>query len=344
MFDVIIIGAGQAGLSMGYHLLKQTNNFLIIDQSKQIGDSWKNRYDSLVLFTTREFSSLPGLQMKGDSQGFPTKNEVVEYLDLYARTFELPIQMETNVQSLEKQENTFLIKTNKEIMHSKQVIIATGPFQLPSIPSISKNLSNNVYQVHSSAYKNASQLLPGNAIVVGGGNSGAQIAVELSVSREVHLSISKDIRFLPLSFFGKSIFWWFKKLGILNATAESFIGKRIRGNGDPIFGNELKHLHLDQRIILHPRTIHCDQETFQFEDQQKIEVKNVIWATGFKSSYEWINISRVLDKTGNPVHSRGITQIEGLYFLGLPWQHKRGSALLLGVGEDAAYIANQLNF
>lgn len=342
IFDVIIIGAGQAGLSMGYHLSKTTKRFIILDQGKRIGDVWRNRYDSLMLFTPRSFSSLPGMKMDGNPNEFPSKDEVADYLEQYADTFDLPIQLETEVLSLRKGGETFSIESSKGTLHSKEVIIATGPFQTPAIPPIYKNLSNDVYQVHSSAYRNPSQLQAGNVFVIGGGNSGAQIAVELAKTKEVHFSVSQNIRYLPLSFLGHSIFWWFDRLGILKATRNSFIGNRIRSKGDPIFGYDLKHLLHEKKITLHPRTQGCSGSMVKFQDEQQVEVQNVIWATGFSSNYDWIQIPSVCDNAGKPMHNQGITNIKGLYFLGRPWQHKRGSALLLGVGEDAEFIVNHL--
>ncbi|CAH0345315.1 NAD(P)/FAD-dependent oxidoreductase [Bacillus sp. CECT 9360] len=341
-FDVIIIGVGQAGLSMGYQLSKTSKRFLILDQGKRVGDVWRYRYDSLILFTPRSYSSLPGLKMGGNLNGLPSKDEVADYLEQYAYTFDLPIQLETEVLSLRKEGETFSIESSKGTLHTKEVIVATGPFQTPAIPLISKKLSKDVCQLHSSDYHNPSQLKDGNVLVIGGGNSGAQIAVELTKTKEVHLSVSENIRYLPLSFLGHSIFWWFDRMGILKAKRNSFIGRKIRSKGDPIFGYNLKQFLNEKKITLHPRTKDCIGNIIQFRDQHELEVQNVIWATGFSSNYDWIQIPTVCDKTGNPIHNRGMTNIKGLYFLGQPWQHKRGSALLLGVGEDAEFITNQL--
>lgn len=343
MLDVLVIGAGQAGLAMGYHLSKQKKKFVILEKEKRIGATWQKRYDSLVLFTPRAFSSLPGLQMEGPPQGFPSKNEVTAYLQLYATKFSLPIHLETDVLAVENIDSAFKIKTSKIEYWAKQVIVATGPFQSPAIPAMSQKLAADVCQLHSSEYKNASQLKSGNVLVVGGGNSGAQIAVELAAFKEVHLSVSKNPQFLPLTLLNKSIFWWFKYSGLLNATKDSIVGEKIRTKGDPIFGYDLKRLIRDKKIIMHPRAVSCQQDLFIFQNQQQLNVQNVIWATGFSSVYNWLQIPGVLDHHGNPIHKKGITAVKGLYFLGLPWQRKRGSSLLLGVGEDAEFLADQLN-
>lgn len=341
IYDVVVIGGGQAGLSMGYFLQKTNLNFVILDKHKQVGEVWRDRYDSLVLFTPRSYSQLPGLPFKGDPSTFPNKNEIADYLEEYARTFSLPIQLGTEVQQLDKLDDGFQITTTNTIIKAKRVIIATGPFQSPRIPSFANQLSNEIIQLHSSQYKNPDQLKPGSVLVVGGGNSGAQIAVELSESHDTYLSISQNIRHLPLVLGGKSIFWWFDHLGILRTNKNSFIGKKIRQQGDPIFGFELKEKVKSKKIRILSRAFDSSEEEVLFEDHSPIKVENVIWATGFESNYSWINIPHVFD-SGKPKHNRGMTEVDGLYFLGLPWQFRRGSALLLGVGYDAQFIYEHL--
>lgn len=253
--DVIIIGAGQAGLSMGYYLRQTNLPFLILVKGKGIGDVWKSRYDSLKLFTPRSYSSLPGLTLDGNLSIYPTKNEIAEYLSSYAETFSLPVQLKTEVQSLFKASGGFRILTNKGQFVAKSVVIATGPFQNPIVPKFPNKLSENVLQLHSAQYKNSEILREGPALVVGGGNSGAQIAVELSKERETYLSISHKIKFLPQDVMNKSIFWWFDKLGIYKANANTKIGQYIKKQNDPIFGFELKSLIKSGKVILKPRTI-----------------------------------------------------------------------------------------
>ncbi|MFD2442451.1 flavin-containing monooxygenase [Bacillus sp. CGMCC 1.16607] len=343
IFDVVVIGGGQAGLSMGYFLKKSHMKFIILDNQKRIGDSWRKRYDSLVLFTPRSHSSLPGLPLEGAQNVFPTKDEMADYLERYARTFDLPIQCEVEVEKVYKEGGIFYIQTGQSVIQAKRVIIATGPFQTPRIPTFSKKLPQEIVQLHSSQYKNSSQLKEGSVLVVGGGNSGTQIAVELSKTHDTFLSVGQKIRFLPLSLAGKSIFWWFEKIGILKANRHSTIGKRFKKLGDPIFGYELKEKIKNQSVKLKGRstTIHTDEVVF--EDGSKMKVENIIWATGFVSEYPWLHIPNVMTSSGQVRHERGITEINGLYFLGLPWQYRRGSALILGVGDDAEYLMEHIN-
>ncbi|MBW8350047.1 NAD(P)/FAD-dependent oxidoreductase [Bacillus sp. IITD106] len=342
VYDVVVIGGGQAGLAMGYYLRKTPLSYIILDNNKSVGEAWRKRYDSLVLFTPRSYSSLPGLVLEGDPLGFPTKNEIADYLERYVKTFDLPIQLKCEVTKVRKENDEYHIVADDTILKSKKVIIATGPFHTPRIPSFAKDLPNNVIQLHSSEYKNPSQLNRGSVLVVGGGNSGAQIAVELSDSHETYLSIGHKIRFLPLSIGKKSFFWWCEKIGLLMASGDSFIGKKFKDKPDPIFGFELKEKIKNYEVQLKTRTKSIKENVIQFEDLSTLKVKNVIWATGFNKDYSWIEIHNLFDGNGNIRHTRGITDYAGLYFLGLPWQHRRGSALLLGVGDDAEFLAQHI--
>lgn len=343
-YDTIVIGAGQAGLSMGYYLKlfkAKKQNFILLDKADEVGASWKSRYDSLVLFTPRMYNALPGLDFEGDQHGFPNKNEVVYYLKRYAKIHAPPISFNTEILNLKYINDTYSIQTTKGKFEGKKVVIASGAFQTPKIPAFSKDLSPDINQLHSSQYKNPSQLIEGNVLVAGGGNSGTQIAVELAKERETFLSIGSKLTYLPLTINNKSIFWWFDKVGILKASAGSFIGKAIQRNGDPIFGYELKNAIKNQEIKMKPRLVNTEKNDLIFADTSKINVDNIIWATGFEGSYSWIEIDGAIEN-GEVIHKRGISPKNGLYFIGLPWQHRRGSALLQGVGFDAKFIAEHI--
>ena len=342
LYDVLVIGAGQAGLSIGYYLKKNNVSFLLLDQGDEIGESWRKRYDSLKLFTPRYFSSLPGLSLSADPNGYSKKDEISDYLSQYAKAFSLPVKLQTVITKLDKEGDLFVVSTSQGEYRSKQVVVATGPFQQPNIPEFSKRLSDEVFQLHSSEYKNPNQLLSGTTVVVGGGNSGAQIAVELADHNEVYLSVGHKPNFLPQDFLGKSIFWWFDKLGLLKANIDSKIGQLIMNKPDTIFGFELKGLLMDGKVQQKPKAISANDNEIMFEDQSIVKVRNLIWSTGFRSDYSWIKIPVIFNEKGLPIHERGVTEIQGLYFLGLPWQYRRGSALLQGVGADAEYLAKQM--
>ncbi|MBJ6360026.1 flavin-containing monooxygenase [Paenibacillus sp. GCM10012307] len=342
--DTLVIGAGQAGLSIAYFLKKYQHNFIIIDQGDEIGEVWRKRYDSLILFTPRWYSSLPGLPLEGDAEGCATKDEISDYLKKYVETFNLPVHLRTNVHLLKKTPTGFVAETSQGTFISKKVIIATGPFQKPFFPvHLSESLPGDVLQLHSSHYSNSNQLKNGNVLIVGAGNSGAQIAVELANEREVWISSGHSLKYMPVRLFGKSIFWWFRKAGILKASIDSVFGQALYRRPDPIFGQDLKLLINDGKVRMKPRAIKVVDGEIEFEDQSCLKFNNIIWATGFYSDYSWLDIPEALNEKGKPIHDRGISSVANLFFLGLPWQYRRGSALIGGVGEDAKYVMDYIS-
>lgn len=341
-FDVIVIGAGQAGLAAAYYLKKQGLSFFCLEQGDVIGGSWRSRYDSLTLFTPRWYSSLPGLPLQGDPNGYPTKDEIAGYLQAYADAFSLPVLLRTRVQELKKTGERYTVQTNQGLFSAKWVIVSTGPFQKPVIPAFAESLPADIAQWHTAAYTNPAQLREGPVLVVGAGNSGAQIAVELAESHDVYLSVGHRIKFLPLQFAGRSIFGWLKKLGVLQAHRQTVIGSWFRRQNDPVFGMELRKLVRKGRVSIKPRTTGISGQSIGFADKTDIRVSNVVWATGFSSDYSWLSIPGALDSGGRPLHDRGVSPVPGLCFLGLPWQHTRGSALIGGVGEDASYLVSHI--
>ena len=342
MIDLIIIGAGQAGLTMGYYLKQEGYNFLLLEAGKQVGDSWRNRYDSLQLFTPRSYSSLPGMALIGEKNEFPYKDEIATYLEEYARHFQLPVQLQTEVLKIKKEKEIFELHTPTEILQTKKVIIASGGFQQPFIPSVSANLSSHIFQIHSSQYKSPSQIPKGKVLVVGGGNSGMQIAVELAKTHEVTVSISHPLTFLPLQLFGKSIFNLLEKMGLLYAEINTKRGRWFQKRKDPIFGFEGKKLIRNGAIKLQEKVVSASGNNIMFQNGDIYSAESVIWSTGFVQNYNWIEIEQAVNEKGFPNHIKGISPVKGLYYIGLPWQSQRGSALICGVGKDAAYVLSEI--
>ena len=342
MIDLIIIGAGQAGLTMGYYLKQEGYNFLLLEAGKQVGDSWRNRYDSLQLFTPRSYSSLPGMALIGEKNEFPYKDEIATYLEEYARHFQLPVQLQTEVLKIKKEKEIFELHTPTEILQTKKVIIASGGFQQPFIPSVSANLSSHIFQIHSSQYKSPSQIPKGKVLVVGGGNSGMQIAVELAKTHEVTVSISHPLTFLPLQLFGKSIFNLLEKVGLLYAEINTKRGRWFQKRKDPIFGFEGKKLIRNGAIKLQEKVVSASGNNIMFQNGDIYSAESVIWSTGFVQNYNWIEIEQAVNEKGFPNHIKGISPVKGLYYIGLPWQSQRGSALICGVGKDAAYVLSEI--
>ena len=205
-YDVVVVGAGQAGIAMGYYLKQEGLSFVLLDSNDRVGDAWRHRYDSLVLFTTRKYSSLPEMPMSGLSEGFPTKDDMTDYLEQYVGYFDLPVQLHTKVITIKKESELFQIETTRGMIEAKQVVIASGALQNPFIPQVAVNKAEGPFQIHSSLYRSPKQLVRGSVLVVGGGNSGVQIAVELAHEHHVTLAVSHPFKFLPLHFWGKAYF------------------------------------------------------------------------------------------------------------------------------------------
>lgn len=350
-YPVIIIGAGQAGLSMASLLQSAQVDYLLIGNEQRIGDQWRERYDSLRLFTPRWMNCLPGQSVEPgrDPDGYPHKDEIADALEAYAKEQRLNVQLDTEVLRLTlngqgSDSARYLVETNRGRFLASQVVIATGPFQQPFIPSLAADLAPEVHQIHTAAYRNPSQLQAGPVLVVGCGNSGAQIAVELAEQHKggVHLSVGEKPLFVPQNILGKSIFWWFKILGVYKAHINTAPGRRLSRRGDPVIGKELKALLRSGKVELHSRTVGADGDALRFEDGDELTVRNIIWGTGFISDYAWLQVPGALTEEGRPLHRRGVTHAPGLYFLGLPWQHNRASALIGGVSDDAGYLLSQV--
>ncbi|QNK89133.1 NAD(P)-binding domain-containing protein [Sporosarcina sp. resist] len=337
-YDVVIVGAGQAGIAMGSYLKQEGLSFILLDSNVRIGDSWRQRYDSLELFTSRKYSSLPKLQMNGSSNGFPTKDEMADYLEHYATHFGLPVKLNTSVINMKKNRETFKVETNQGIIEANQVVIASGAFQKPFVPPVILDKREKPFQIHSSSYFSPKQILKGSVLVVGGGNSGAQIAVELAQERNVTLAVSHPFKFLPLRFLGKSIFYWLELFGLLYAGVNTKKGSWFRKQSDPIFGYKLKTLITERKVNVKPKVVRVEGNEVLFEDNSVHSFENIVWSTGFIPSYDWIRIDGVTSSNGKPVQERGISPIKGLYFIGLPWQYQRGSALICGVDRDAKHL------
>ncbi|NGP46415.1 NAD(P)-binding domain-containing protein [Bacillaceae bacterium SIJ1] len=335
-FDVVVIGAGQAGLAMGQALWKTGLSFVLLDQSSQLGETWRTRYDSLVLFTPRRYSALPGLAMEGDPQGFPTKDEFAEYLVHYAQTYMLPVRLNTEVRQLTTDGARYVVTTSVgEVYYAQHVVVSTGPFQTPFVPNMPGINKTRIKQWHSGEYQRPSQLNDGAVLVVGGGNSGAQIAVELAATTSVYLSVGHPLRALPQTILGLSTIGWLKKLGLLSVPYQARLASFLQ---DPLIGREIKAFIKGGRIEMKPRTQALEYDHVTFADGSAIKVEQIIWATGYQSHYDWIDIDGVFDRQHRPLHQRGVSPKKGLYFLGLPWLSRRDSALICGVGRDALYL------
>jgi putative flavoprotein involved in K+ transport len=341
--DVLVIGGGQAGLAIGYHLKERGHRFQIVERNPRPGDSWRNRYDSLVLFTPRAYSALPGLPLSGDPDGYPTKDEIADYLERYAGYFDLPVLTDTGIRSLTRVNEGFRARTDAgEIIDARAIVLATGAFQRPSIPAISRQLSPDVLQLTPESYKRPGQVPSGRVLVVGDGATGRQIAVELAATHEVLLATGRPRRVSPQRILGRSVFWWMDRLGILRASRETRVGRYVM-EADPFPGKDLALGRLRRRGVgVVGRLSRVDGKSVGFASGERAEVDAVIWATGYKDDSRWVAIPEAKDGRGGFVHRRGVSPVPGFYFIGRSWQWTRGSALLHGVGDDAANVASRI--
>ena len=338
-YEVVVIGAGQAGLAIGHLLAKQGRRFVILDAADSVGSAWRSRWDSLVLFTPRRYDALPGLAFPGDPDGYPTRDEVIVYLERYVEHFRLPLALSSPVRALTREGNAFVLDAGEKRIRADQVVVATGPFQVPNMPRLAGGLSDDVFQTHGTGYRRPADVPEGRVLVVGGGNTGFQIAAELAASREVHLAIGSRQKPLPQRLLGRDLFWWLTKLGLLSKTVESRLGRRLRSR-DTLIGSSPRDVKR-HGVRVRPRAVRAVGRMIGFADGTELEVDAVIWATGYRQDHSWIELP-VTDEDGALRHRRGVTDVPGLYFLGLSWQHTRGSALLGFVADDAAFIAGQL--
>ena len=338
--EVVVIGGGQAGLAMGRSLAAQGRRFVILEAGEAVGSAWRSRWDSLTLFTPRRYSALPGLPFPGDPDSHPTRDEVIAYLERYAAELALPIELDSAVRSLTRRGGRFLVELDDRRLVADQVVVATGPFQRPRVPQLAGGLAPDVVQMHSTGYRRPSDVPAGRVLVVGGGNTGFQIAKELSATHEVHRAVGSRQTPLPQRLLGRDVFWWLSRLGLLEKTVDSRLGRRAR-HRDTLIGSRPRELERRHGVGLKPRAAAADGRSVRFADGSELTVDAVIWATGYRSDYSWIDLP-AFGRDGLPRHRRGVTDIPGLYFLGLSWQHTRGSALLGWVGGDAEFIAAEM--
>jgi putative flavoprotein involved in K+ transport len=338
--DVIVVGGGQAGLAIGYYLARQGRRFTILEAAREPAAAWRQRWDSLTLFTPARYDALPDLPFPGDPDRYPGRDEVVDYLANYAEHFDLPIELNSRVERVRRDEDGYAVELADRTLRTAQVVIATGPFQAPFVPSIAGDLAPDIVQMHSAEYRNPRQLPHGRILIVGGGNTGYQIAAELAATREVHLSVGSRQMPLPERLLGRDLFRWLEATGLMHKTVDSRFGRRMKDR-DTLIGSRPRTLRRQHGVKFHGRATDAAGARVTFEDGAQLAFEAVIWATGFRLDHAWID-APAFDDAGHVEHARGVTKSPGLHFLGLPWQHTRGSALLGWVKDDAEHIAERI--
>ncbi|HET9264302.1 MAG TPA: NAD(P)-binding domain-containing protein [Vicinamibacterales bacterium] len=345
-----VIGGSQAGLAVGYHLRQRRLPFLILDDNDRIGDAWRKRWDSLRLFTPGRYNGLPGMPFPGSPFACPSKDETADYLEAYAREFELPVRTAVRVDRLARIGARFELRCGNVTFSADNVVVATGAYDNPRIPPLARELHANILQLHSKEYRNPSQIQEGGVLIVGAGNSGAEIAIELAPHHQTWLS-GRDTGQEPTragSLPDRLItpILWFMATRVL--TVKTPIGRKVRDHFlDPPRGIPLGRVRRKDfaaaGIERVPRVAGVRNGFPILDDGRTLAVSNVIWCTGFTSNYEWIDLS-LPSRNGVPTHDRGIVKsCPGLYFVGLPFLYSLGSALLGGVGRDAKYIVDHID-
>jgi putative flavoprotein involved in K+ transport len=346
-FDTVVIGAGQAGLATGYYLRQAGIDFVILDAAARLGASWRNRWDSLRLFTQAHWDDLPGMPFPAPAnqrkRHLPTKDEMADFLEQYATRFSLPVRLGMGVERLSREGDRYVISAGARRIEARNVVVATGPFQRPRIPSFAPSLDSGILQLHSSAYRNAAQLQKGDTLVVGAATSGCQIAMELASEHRVFLS-GRDVGIEPSGpiislIFDPLVPWLFSQ------PRHTFIGKKFfqvaRNSGHPLLGFDYKDVKRAGVERL-PRVAGVRDGKPELMNGQTLDVTNVVWCTGYAIDFSWIDLP-IFEQDGYPRHYRGVVdEAPGLYFIGLIFLYALRSHVIFGAGKDARHLVDQL--
>ncbi|MDH4088898.1 MAG: NAD(P)/FAD-dependent oxidoreductase [Cyclobacteriaceae bacterium] len=347
-YETIIIGGGQAGLSVGYGLAKAGRQFTILDANERIGDAWRNRWDSLKLFTPTYLNGLAGMPFPGKQHVFISKDEMADYLETYAKKFKLPVRTGLTVDRLSRQDNHFLVSADGKFFKAKNVVVAMANYQNAKVPAFAKDIDSSIVQLHSKEYKNPSQLNEGSVLVVGAGTSGADIALEVSKTHHTWIS-GKEVGHVPFRI-ETSIARY------LLIRMVRFVGHHLLNTGTP-FGRKLRPKALtsagplvrvkpkdltDAGIERVPKVIGVQNGLPLLENNKTLPVKNIIWCTGYSPGFSWVDMP-VLGEGEEPFHSRGVVNREpGLYFVGLNFLYSMTSDTVTGIKRDAAHIVRKI--
>jgi putative flavoprotein involved in K+ transport len=347
--QTVVIGAGQSGLSVGYHLARRGLPFVILDANERVGDNWRNRWDSLRLFTPARYDGLAGMPFPGSPTAFPTKNEMADYLESYATRFKLPVRGGIKVDRLSRSGRGYVVAAGDRTFEAEHVVVAMASYQQPSIPAFSKELDDRNTQLHSIEYRNLAQLRPGAVLVVGAGNSGAEIAIEASRDHQVWLS-GRNTGYVPFrinSFIGRTILVRLVLRVLFHRilTVDTPMGRKLRpralAQGGPLIRTRPAEL-VAAGVERVGRVAGVKNGKPVLENGTVLDPANVIWCTGFHPGFSWIELP-VFDTDGRPKQERGMAIGEpGLYFVGLHFLYAFSSTMIHGVERDADRVASTI--
>ena len=345
--ETVVIGGGQAGLAVGYYLKQRKRPFVILDANERIGGSWRTRtWDSLRLFTPARVDGLPGFPFPARAWSYPTARETADYLEAYAKRFELPVLTATRVERLSKDEGRYVVDCGERRFSADNVVVATGFYGEPAVPAFAGELDPRIVQMHSTEYRSPAQLQPGDVLLVGAGNSGADIALELASTHRTWLS-GRDKGQVPIRIESRHArlvlpVMWLIASRVL--TVRTPLGRKVRAqvleSGAPLVRVKSQDLRAAgvERV---PKTVAVRDGLPVLEDGRVLDVANVIWSTGFRQEFSWIDLP-VFENGAGPVHERGVASEPGLYFLGLDFLYSFTSENVGGVGRDARYVARHI--
>jgi len=346
-YETIVIGGGQAGLSVGHQLATRNMRFVILDENERVGDAWRKRWDSLRLFTPARMNGLPGMSFDAPEWSFPTKDEMAGYLEAYAERFSLPVRTGVRVESVAQEDGRFVVAIGGERLEAENLVVATGALRSPKLPPFAAELDPGIVQLHSAEYRNPSQLQDGEVLVVGIGNSGAEIAYELAETRRCllagatkgeipapHGSRRFRMMFRAIRFFGHRVLRTDTRIG-------RKVGPKIAAKGPPLIRR--READLAAAGIERVARVSGVQDGMPvLEDGRVLDVPNVVWCTGFRTDFSWIDLP-AFDDDGRPLHERGVVEsVPGLYFAGLIFQYSLTSDVLPNGGRDAEYVARHI--
>jgi putative flavoprotein involved in K+ transport len=349
--DTVIIGAGQTGLSAGYYLAQRGLPFVILDADARIGDHWRDRYDSLKLYSPAKYDALPGMRFPSPASHWPTGREMADYLEAYADRFHLPVRSGTRVDRVEPVDDGFIVSaTDGTRIEARQVVVASGPFREPSVPAFASQLDPSIRQLHSHEYRNPAQLKDGPVLVVGLSHSGGDIAFETSnagfhtiLAGRSHGEMPFKVTDTKRAFAGWPVVeFMFQHVLTLRTPMGRRMRPAVRKGGGPLLRVRLADLDRAGVERHDDKVVGVRDGRPILADDTVLDVANVIWATGYRPDYAFVD-APIIGDDGWPMEKRGVSPaVPGLYFLGIPFQYAFSSMNIVGAGRDAKYVVDRV--